>query len=242
MANIYDDESFFSAYSEMTRSKLGLGGAGEWESVRSLLPDLKGCTILDLGCGYGWHEKYFIEHGAKRVDAIDISRKMLEKAKEMNSNEKVSYALCDIESYEADYDSYDMVFSSLAMHYIKDYGNLIKKIHRWLKKGGTLLFSLEHPSFTAEGSEDWCYDENGEIKHFPLDSYFLEGRRETNFLSSKVEKYHRTLTTYVDTLLKNGFSLTALIEPEVPEHLKNLKEMKNEWRRPMMLILRAEKK
>lgn len=242
MTAIYDDDGFFSSYSDMTRSKEGLRGAGEWECVKTLLPDIKGFKILDLGCGFGWHAKYFISHGAERVEAIDVSRKMLQKAKEINDDKNISYSLCDIESFEADADSYDMVFSSLAIHYVSDYKNLIGKIHGWLKKGGTLLFSLEHPSFTAEGSEDWCYDEKGRIRHFPLDNYFVEGKRETTFLGCKVGKYHRTLTSYVEPLLEGGFSLTGLKELEVPSHLKDLEEMRNEWRRPMMLILKAEKK
>lgn len=82
----------------------------------------------------------------------------------------------------------------------------------------------------------------GRIRHFPLDNYFVEGKRETTFLGCKVGKYHRTLTSYVEPLLEGGFSLTGLKEPEVPSHLKDLEEMRNEWRRPMMLILKAEKK
>ena len=63
----------------------------------------------------------------------------------------------------------------------------------------------------------------------------------TGFLGFPVRKYHRTLTTYLSVLLDSGFAVTAVREPEVPEHLKGLEEMKNEWRRPMMLVIRAEK-
>ena len=241
MATIYDDEKFYSAYSQMTRSKLGLYGTGEWECVKTLLPDVSDKRILDLGCGFGWHAKYFAQKGAKEIKAIDISKKMIQKAKEINDDRKILYSLYDIESFETDANSYDIVFSSLAIHYVRDYKKLIGKIHRWLKEEGTLLFSVEHPSFTAEGSEDWCYDESGEIRHFPLDNYFKEGERETTFLGCKVKKYHRTLTSYVETLLECGFSIAGLKEPEVPSYLENLEEMKNEWRRPMMLVIKAQK-
>ena len=53
MNNLYDDEQFFKAYANMPRSKEGLNAAVEWHQLQPLFPDLKGKTVLDLGCGYG---------------------------------------------------------------------------------------------------------------------------------------------------------------------------------------------
>lgn len=53
--NKYDDNIFFQKYSQMSRSQKGLAGAGEWETLKKMLPDFKGKRVLDLGCGYGWH-------------------------------------------------------------------------------------------------------------------------------------------------------------------------------------------
>ena len=80
--NKYDDDIFFQKYSQMSRSQQGLAGAGEWETLRKLLPDFKDKRVLDLGCGYGWHCIYAMEHGASSVVGVDISHKMLEVAKE----------------------------------------------------------------------------------------------------------------------------------------------------------------
>lgn len=54
-------------------------------------------------------------------------------------------------------------------------------------------------------------------------------------------KYHRTMTTYVQTLLARGFVLDALVEPQPPEDMMDLPGMKDEMRRPMMLLLAATK-
>ena len=77
--NKYDDDRFFSQYAQMSRSVEGLKGAGEWHILQKMLPDFTGKRILDLGCGFGWHCIYAIEHGAKNVTGIDISEKMLKK-------------------------------------------------------------------------------------------------------------------------------------------------------------------
>ena len=138
-------------------------------------------------------------------------------------------------------ESFDVVLSSLAFHYVKEYEALIQKIRRWLRPDGWLVFSAEHPVFTAYGSQDWYYDADGSILHFPVDRYFYEGQRDAVFLGEPVVKYHRTLTTYLNTLLNNGFVLRQVVEPQPPASMMDLPGMRDEMRRPMMLLVSAQK-
>lgn len=239
--NIYDDEIFFQKYSEMLRSRKGLAGAGEWPALRQLLPDFSGRQVLDLGCGYGWHCKYASDHGAASVLGVELSAKMLEQARRKNSGAGITYRQGDMEELEFPAGSFDIVLSSLAFHYAKDFGRLVQRIHRWLIPGGGFVFSVEHPVFTANGSQDWYYGSNGEILHFPVDNYYYEGIRDAVFLGEHVVKYHRTLTTYLDTLLQSGFSLQRVVEPQPPEEMLELPGMREEMRRPMMLLVSAKK-
>lgn len=62
--NRYDDPSFFDRYRQMPRSTGGLEAAGEWSTLRGMLPDLLDKRVLDLGCGFGWHCRYAAEPGA----------------------------------------------------------------------------------------------------------------------------------------------------------------------------------
>ena len=62
MKNEYENENFFRRYAEMPRSKEGLFAAGEWHQLKPLFPPLGKKTVLDLGCGYGWHCKFAEEH------------------------------------------------------------------------------------------------------------------------------------------------------------------------------------
>lgn len=240
--NRYDDELFFEKYSQMPRSVKGLSGAGEWRELEKLLPDFRGKRVLDLGCGYGWHCIYAAEHGARSVEGADISEKMLAVAREKCRMEQVHFVRSAMEDLEYAPESFDAVISSLAFHYVEDFGTLAGKISRWLTPGGTFVFSVEHPVFTAEGSQDWIYDSEGKILCFPVDHYYYEGKRDAVFLGEHVMKYHRTVTTYVRTLLNQGFVLDALVEPQPPEDMMDQPGMADEMRRPMMLLLAATKK
>lgn len=240
--NKYDDPVFFEKYSQMSRSRQGLEGAGEWETLRLMLPDFTGKRVLDLGCGYGWHCAYAMEQGAASVMGIDLSEKMLATAREKNRFPQVQYACMSIEDIDFPEDSFDIVLSSLALHYVKSFAGVAKRVRRCLSPGGAFVFSAEHPVFTAEGSQQWYRGADGSILHFPVDNYFYEGERKADFLGETVTKYHKTLTTYLHGLTENGFELTDVREPQPPAHMMDMEGMKDEMRRPMMLIVSARKK
>lgn len=73
------------------------------------------------------------------------------------------------------------MLSSLAFHYIRDFKGLAEKISSWITPGGWFVFSVEHPVFTAYGTQDWFYDDQGGILHFPVDNYYYEGERDAVF-------------------------------------------------------------
>nr|WP_122012103.1 class I SAM-dependent methyltransferase [Maliibacterium massiliense] len=238
--NKYDDPAFFDAYSHMSRSEQGLSGAGEWHALEKLLPDFTDKRVLDLGCGYGWHCRYAAAHGARSVLGTDISRKMLDAARARTSQGNIAYKRQSIEDWEGAPDSFDVVLSSLAFHYVAAFEDVCRRVYRCLSKGGDFVFSVEHPVFTAYGTQDWHRDEAGGILHWPVDRYFDEGPRSATFLGMQVTKYHRTLTTYVGSLFACGFAIEALVEPMPQAHM--LPQMPDELRRPMMLLIAAKKR
>ena len=240
MTNIYDNKTFFDKYAEMSRSKDGLKGAGEWHALQKMLPDFNGKKVLDLGCGYGWHCQYAIQHGVVEVLGIDSSEKMLTRAQELNHDPRITYQVGDITKIDALAGTYDVILSSLVFHYIADFTDLVVKMNQKLALGGNLLFSVEHPIFTAQGKQDWYYNEAGEPLHWPVDSYFSERQIESVFLGETVSKQHRTMTTYLNTLLQHGFQIQEIIEPE-PDPTMLTGAMLDELRRPMMLLIAAVK-
>ncbi|MGN0904772.1 MAG: class I SAM-dependent methyltransferase [Alphaproteobacteria bacterium] len=241
--NKYDDERFFNKYSQMERSRKGLKGAGEWHTLAKMLPDFRGKRVLDLGCGFGWHCRYAAENGALSVLGLDLSEKMLERARRETSSPVISYCRRPIEDFDFPENAFDLVLSSLAFHYIASFDDICRKVSRTLTVGGDFVFSAEHPVFTAQGSQEWLRDVSGTPICWPVDHYFEEGVRTANFLGEEVTKYHRTLTTYISGLIRNGFELTGFAEPKPDSQLlETVPGMRDELRRPMMLILAARKK
>ncbi len=241
--NKYDEQVFFEKYSNMERSKKGLEGAGEWHELEKMLPDFRNKRVLDLGCGLGWHCRYAAEHGARSVIGIDISERMLSEARNKTQSDKIQYIRMPIEDIDFPSDSFDVVISSLAFHYIESFDNIACKVSHCLATGGDFVFSVEHPIFTAYGTQDWYYDEQGNRLHWPVDRYFSEGMRQAIFPGEEVQKYHKTLTTYLNGLLKAGFEITGVVEPMPPENLlASIPGMLEELRRPMMLLVSAKKK
>ncbi len=240
MYNEYDNENFFQEYAKMPRSAEGLSAAGEWHQLKLLFPPLAGKDVLDLGCGYGWHCRYSAENGAGQVLGVDLSRKMIEEARRRNPDRRIEYRVCGIEAYEYPKNSWDCVISNLALHYIEDIEQVFRKVHRTLRPGGTFLFNIEHPVFTAGVGQDWIYTEEGKPQCWPIDDYFRPGERKTRFLGCDVAKQHHTLTQIVTGLLDNGFAIQALEEAVPPKEMMEIPGMADELRRPMMLLIKAK--
>ena len=237
--NIYDDVAFFAAYGEMARSREGLSAAGEWGLLRPLFPDLEGRRVLDLGCGYGWHCEYAAQMGAAFVLGLDLSEKMIGKARAEHSAPAIRYEVRGMDEYDYPPETYDLVLSNLALHYVEDLTAIYRRVRRTLKPGGCFLFNIEHPVFTAGVNQDWAYDQEGRTLYWPVDGYYIPGPRETGFLGRRVVKQHHTLTQIVNPLLQMGFRLTALEEAVPPEAMRA--ELPDEMRRPMMLLVKAVK-
>lgn len=241
MENVYDNDQFFQAYSQMTRSQYGLAGAGEWQQMRRLFPELNGKSVLDLGCGYGWHSAYAAEQGAARVLGIDSSKKMIDEAQKRNPAPAVTYRVCDLRRYDYPPEAFDCVISNLVLHYIEDLHEIYRKVYRTLKPGGVFLFNIEHPTFTAGVRQEWIRDGEGKALYWPVDGYFSPGARETVFLGERVVKQHHTLTQILMGLLNTGFRFNAVEEAVPPAEMMHLPQMDEELRRPMMLLIKAQK-
>lgn len=141
MRNEYENEAFFQQYAQMSRSREGLFAAGEWHQLNPLFPSLEGKSVLNLGCGYGWHCKFVVEQGARKVLGLDLSQKMIEEAKRRNCGEGILDRVCGIEEYEYPETAWDCGASNLALHYIEDLDSIKKSLS---DAEGKRNFSVQH--------------------------------------------------------------------------------------------------
>lgn len=198
--------------------------------------------FLDLGCGYGWHCAFAAEQGAVQVLGLDLSRKMIEETKKRNAQRQIEYRVCGIEEYEYSENMWDCVVSNLTLHYIENIEKIFQKVHRTLKQSGVFIFNMEHPNFTAGIEQNWIYTESGKPQYWSVDNYFIPGERNTHFLGCDAVKQHHTLTQILMGLLNNGFELEVVEEVKPSEEMMSISGMKDELRRPMMLLVKANKK
>jgi len=239
--NIYDNPEFFAGYSNLGRSVEGLAGAAEWPSLRALLPDLHGLKVVDLGCGFGWFCRWVRENGAASVLGIDVSEKMLERARATTADSAIAYARADLEQLDLPAGSCDLMYCSLTLHYIKELAGLLATVHRALMPGGNLVFSVEHPIYTAPTHPGWSLDNAGR-KTWCVDSYLVEGPRETDWLTKGVIKQHRTVGTYLTLLLRSGFAISHVEEwGPTDDQIATRPALADERQRPPFLLVAARR-
>ena len=221
--NIYDNAGFFAGYARLRRSVEGLDGAPEWPTLKSMLPELTGRRVVDLGCGFGWFCRWARQAGAASVLGLDVSANMLARARETTPQSAIVYRQADLETLELPAASFDLAYSSLTLHYIETLAALFATVHRALVPGGCFVFSAEHPLYTEPGPD-----------------YLDEGPRTTDWLAKDVVKQHRTLATYLNLLIAAGFTVRRVEEwgptrAEIAAH----PEWKIDHRRPSFLLVSA---
>lgn len=239
--NIYDDQIFFDGYKKLRENPDSANILEEKPALFSLAPDLTGKAVLDLGCGYGENCAEFIRLGALRVVGIDISEKMLEVAKKENTG--IEFIRADMSDLSCVDGRFDVVFSSLAVHYIKDFDSFVAGVGRVLVDGGIFIFSQEHPLTTAPpAGASWTRDENMNVLHYNLMGYMRSGQRSTTWIVDNVIKYHRPFSEIVNALIGNGFVIEKMIET-VPteETIKRLPHYAKDLDKPNFLLIRAKR-
>ncbi|ASD65159.1 class I SAM-dependent methyltransferase [Bdellovibrio bacteriovorus] len=240
--NIYDNPKFFEGYTQLPRQIHGLEGAPEWPALQSMLIPVSDKRVVDLGCGFGWVSRWMRDNGAKSVLGLDLSEKMIERARKDTKDTLIEYRIADLDQLTLPPESFDIAFSSLTFHYVRDFERLVKTIHHSLSKGGQFVFSIEHPVYMAAAHPHWIMDEEGR-KTWPVNGYSVEGERKTDWFIDGVIKYHRTMATTINTLISCGFEILQVKEfAPSAEQIAKTPALLEELERPMMLLVSAAKR
>jgi len=241
--NIYDNPAFFDGYRTLRENPASANELVEKPALFALCPDLHGKRVLDMGCGYGENCREFARRGAADVVGIDISEKMLAVAEAENDCANVRFqrmSMSDLAQLEG---RFDVIFSSLAMHYIEDFAALARAAADHLLPGGQLIFSQEHPLTTAILDDTyWEKDADGNILHYRLTGYGMPGERHIHWFVDGVRKYHRTFSEILNTLIAAGFLIESVTEPLPSEEtMQAHPKYKKSLHKPDFMLIKARK-
>ncbi len=176
------------------------------ESVLKLLGNLKGKKVLEIGCGGAQCGIAMAKQGAK-VTGVDISEKQLKFAKKLAEKNKVriKFIQRDIVNLKPiKSNSQDIVFSAYALIYVDDLNKCFKEVYRVLKKKGIFVFSLDHPF------DSMIDKKTMKVKR----SYFKTGRYSEKYTHGVWVGYNRTVGDLFNWLIKAGFQVERIIEPD----------------------------
>ena len=202
-----------------------------------LLGDLKGKRVLELGCGPAQRCIAFARQGATAI-GVDFSSEMIDAAKRLCEREGVRVELrqsdlADLAFLRAD--SVDLVFSAYALSYGRDLERIFRQAQRVLKAGSPLVFSMRHPVYDVFDDTD--------VQRAPVvtSSYFDRSSSSQHRGGEIVEVHHYTTADLLMGLVRSGFRIDTVIEPELatgPAYLAHHPAFRYV---PRALIVRARK-
>jgi SAM-dependent methyltransferase len=211
--NIYDDQAFFEGYRNLRENLIGLHENVIAPMLPTLVPELAGQRVVDLGCGEGWFCRVALTQGATSVIGIDPSERMLALARERTTDRSISYVRTFAEDADLPAESVDVVVSILALHYVAEFAQVVESIARWLVPGGVLVAVVEHPVATSQDPHEGFTMESDVKVAWPVNHYFDEGERKTEWYVEGVVKYHRRIDTMLNTIIAAGFEIERVSEP-----------------------------
>ncbi len=202
----------------------------ERPALLSMVGDITGLRVLDLGCGAGQLSAELVELGAV-VTGIDVSPAMIDIARR-RLGASVTLLVGDISRplpFESD--SFDLVVASLVLHYVEDWVPVLHEVRRVLTHLGPLLFSTHHPTM------DW--------KRISKDDYFAKRQATETWVKGgkpfDVTFWRRPLSEISAAIRGAGLVIDLLVEPEPAASLAEVDPSIDEYLRthPHFLFVRA---
>jgi SAM-dependent methyltransferase len=236
--DFYDDAAVLARYQQQRARSDAPNETIEAPVIWSMLGDVTGRSVLDLGCGAADFGRELLARGAAHYLGIEGSQRMAALAAQTLAGTGGRVVRQTLEEWDYPTEDFDVVTSRLALHYVDDLATLVRRIAHTLRPGGQLVFSVEHPVITS-CDRGWA---GGLRQDWIVDGYFEPGLRVTTWMGGTVQKYHRTVAQYVACLHDAGFTLECLSEGEPQaEYLPDPATLARRKRIPLFLILACRK-
>jgi SAM-dependent methyltransferase len=224
-------------------------------SFVAFVPDLRGLAVIDLGCGEGTNTRLLARNGT-RVTAVDLSPSMIALAREQERREPlgIEYRVGSFTDLSEFCDGcFDAAVSTMALMDSADFAAAARATYRVLKPEGFFVFSVLHPCFVTPRLR-WIRDEGGREQALAVGDYFESKSSVEHWRFSKdpdaekfpefeVPRFPHRLETYVNGLIKAGFRITGLHEPQPTAAMVAKYPWLGRWQRhaAIFLYLAADK-
>ena len=228
--NWYDENSQNYAAQVRDKNESIYHSYYEKPAMYKLLPDIQNKDVLSVGCGSGEDSSYLKNQGARRSVGIDLSKGLIEIAKE--SHKECEFEVMDMEKITFDNSSFDFVYSSLAIHYVENWGNVFKEIFRILKPNSYFLFSCHHPvRFAMDSSGNETYSilkleisKNRETKEVVVTGDYLAKRKIIDaWGKDTVNMWTMPISEISKYIHEAGFLIEQIVEPRPMEEMREIK-------------------
>ena len=213
-------------------------------AVFDLIGAVEQKKVCDLACGEGYFSRALAERGAL-VTGVDISNVLLEHARQRAGNLPITYIRDDAQLLTKLADqSFDLVVCIMALMDIPDIGKTLGAVHRVLSAEGSFAFAILHPCFESPfrvPESPIEINENGDFVAIRVMHYLEEGHWNSGGVGmrGRVGAYHRTISTYVNALLTNGFQITGMAEPALAQSDYRDLASQRDSRIPRLLVVKA---
>lgn len=221
-------EKMAEAYDAFISPEDSFSNAIELPCLLSLIGDVKGKRVLEVGCGAGRLAFHLESGNPERIDAVDLSEEMIQIAKkaQINRGSNVHFHCGDIGRLAFLEDqSVDCVVASTVFHFVERLDETMFEISRVLRVGGRAVFSLIHPVHSA--LYPICYDDGvlPSKDAYKLKYQYRDKRAyvqpwiafNPNIEDFLCYSYHHTLEDYFKVFSSADLVLEQLREPEPPE-------------------------
>ena len=193
----------------------------EKPAMYALVPDVNGKRVLSLGCGSGEDSQYLKSLGAINSVGVDISKGLIDIAKK--SYPDCEFSVMDMEHLSSPDNSFDVVYSSLAIHYLEDWTKVFEGMFRLLKPGSHFLFSCGHPIYSAlaltTDSDDIAVRQLAIIKNEKnntteiIGDYLTRRKIDDALGKNTVTVWHKSISEIITEATDAGFLVEKCIEP-----------------------------
>jgi ubiquinone/menaquinone biosynthesis C-methylase UbiE len=192
-----------------------------------LLPDVRGLSGLDVGCGEGHNTRLLAARGA-RVAAIDISDVFIRYAREEEAREPrdIDYRVASALGLPFGDSTFDFVVAFMSLMDMPDHDRALAEAYRVLTPGGFLQFSIEHPCFATPHRRNlrdpdrrtYAIEVGDYFRslHGDVDEWIFKGAPpalRAGLRKFTVPRFTRTLSSWLNLVIETGFVIERLEEP-----------------------------